>query len=78
MDMSRYQRQLLREDDSFVLYRGISEDGNNSVLMKASVSTELKGLQRLKVKCLWQIGSSPTGRRNRSLSNVTTDRPSSS
>lgn len=49
MDMSRYQRQLLREDDGFVLYRGISDDGNNTVLMKVSVSTASshERLQRL-------------------------------
>ncbi|AYG62121.1 AAA family ATPase [Rhizobium jaguaris] len=49
MDVSRYQRQLLREDDSFVLYRGISGDGNTSVLMKASVSigASHEGMQRL-------------------------------
>jgi len=52
MDMSRYQRQLLLEDDSFVLYRGISEDGNTSVLMKASVSADSShgGLQRFEAE----------------------------
>ncbi|MBY5399472.1 AAA family ATPase [Rhizobium leguminosarum] len=49
MDVSRYQRQLLREDESFVLCRGVSEDGNTSVLMKASVSIGAsdEGVQRL-------------------------------
>ncbi|PZM08300.1 AAA family ATPase [Rhizobium tubonense] len=54
MDMSRYQRQLLQEDGRFVLYRGISGDGDDSVLIKALVSTEPsnRGLQRLEREML--------------------------
>ncbi|TBA75538.1 GAF domain-containing protein [Rhizobium ruizarguesonis] len=49
MDVSRYQRQLLLEDDGFVLYRGLSEDGSASVLMKAwvSVDTQHEKMRRL-------------------------------
>ncbi|MGO4139571.1 hypothetical protein ACEQ6A_34460, partial [Rhizobium brockwellii] len=46
---SRYKRQLLLEDDGFVLYRGLSEDESASVLMKAWVSVDAphEKLQRL-------------------------------
>ncbi len=49
MDLSRYQRRLLLEDDGFVLYRGIPEDGNASVLMKTWVPVDAQHgtMQRL-------------------------------
>ncbi|TAX38946.1 AAA family ATPase [Rhizobium leguminosarum] len=52
MDMSRYRGHRLQEDDGFVLYRGMSEEGNIPVLITAPTDPTQEALAQLERELL--------------------------